>query len=265
MANSKNNQKLVNQRVREALYRTAALMPTYYGKMLAQRLPAGGCGSVFEGFDSPEQLAAAILGANWEPAEPPAGSAIPGCGYFKTHGIPGGRMGLVRIADLPDDVQIVARDPKGTGMVSMAVQGVRGIEAHETWIILGPGEEDGVHGEVVWTFHPGDPVGPSRLEAKDVPDGTVLAKAEALALRFDLAKIESPAPAKRTVFILFSTVGRDLITDSRVSVEGVFDSPEEAKAAADPDDLYEYGCQCIMRVTGTRTKFVVGDGGQVLS
>ena len=190
MANSKNNQSLINQRVREALYRTAAFMPSYYGKMLAQRLPAGGCGSVFEGFDSPEQLAAAILGANWEPAEPPAGSAIPGCGYFKTHDIPGGRMGLVHIVDLPDDVQIVARDPKGTGKVSMAVQGVRGPEAPETWLITGPGEEDGVSGEVVWTFHPGPPVRPSLVEVENVPDGTILTKAEAMALGFDLAKVE---------------------------------------------------------------------------
>ena len=264
MANS-NNQKLINQRVREALYRTAALMPTHYGKMLAQRLPAGGCGSVFEGFDSSEQLAAALMGANWEVAEPPAGSAIPGCGYFKTHDIPGGRYGLVRIEDLPDNIEIVARDPKGTGMVSMAVQGVRGIEAHETWLITGPGEEDGVPGEVVWTFHPGDPVGPSRLEVKDVPDGTILTKAEAQGLGFDLAKIDSPEPEPEPVYILFGTVGRDRIPDSRAWVEGAFKTLAEAKAEADPDDLFEYGCQCIMEVTGTRKKFVVNDGGQVLS
>ena len=239
MANSKNNQQLVNDRVRAAICRTAAFIPSYYGKMLAQRLPAGGCGSIFEGFDSPEQLAAALMGANWEVAEPPAGSAMPGCGYFKTRDIPGGRYGLVRIADLPDDTQILARDPKGTGMVSMAVQGVRGLEAFETWIILGPGDEDGVSGEVVWTFHPGDPVGPSRLEVKDVPDGTVLTKAKAMELGFDLAKIESPQQERRVYIVVSADYwGGGDWPNAGATIKGIFATlPEADKSFVEKEDI----------------------------
>ena len=67
----------------------------------------------------------------------------------------------------------------------MTVSGEKGPEVEDTWLIVG--KEDGV--DVVFTFHPGEPVRPSVVEAKDCPDGTKLTKEQALNLGFDLAKI----------------------------------------------------------------------------
>ena len=49
------------------------------------------------------------------------------------------------------------------------------------------GNEEG-H-DVVFTFHPGEPVRPSLLEVSDCHNGTKLTKVEALNLGFDLAKV----------------------------------------------------------------------------
>lgn len=67
----------------------------------------------------------------------------------------------------------------------MTVSGEKGPATEETWLIIG--KEEGT--DVVFTFHPGEPVRPSVVEVKDCPDGTKLTKDQAIALGFDLAKI----------------------------------------------------------------------------
>ena len=43
-------------------------------------------------------------------------------------------------------------------------------------------------GDVVFTFHPGEPVRPSEVETKDIPDGARLSKEQAKELGFDKVK-----------------------------------------------------------------------------
>lgn len=176
------NSEIINAAIDE----TKALLGEYFANTCKQRL-FNGAGSRYETIEGVDEMESYLRLAAWVPAEHP--DVIPGCTAYRTTGIPGGRFGLVRIADLPDDVKIVASDPKGTGKVSMTVTGQQGPKVSETWLILGPEEVDGEIRQVVYTFHPGEPIRPSMLEVKDCPDGTVLTKAEALALGFELAKV----------------------------------------------------------------------------
>ena len=171
-----------NHRIINAINTTISTIPEYFENTCKQRL-TGGAGSIFDGIKTIEEMKDWLERANWEEAKHP--DVMPGCTAFKTRDIPGGRMGLVPIASLPEEAVIAASDPKGTGAVSMTVSGILGAEAPETWLILG----DEAGEEVVFTFHPGEPVRPSILSVKDCPDGTILTKKEAINLGFDFAKI----------------------------------------------------------------------------
>ena len=175
----KNN---ANELVNAAIDETKKVLADYFVSTCKQRL-AGGAGSVYEGIASVEEMEAALRSADWEQTEHP--DVMPGCVAYRTQSISGGHYGLIRIADLPDDAVLTAADPKGTGTVSMTVVGTVGPETPETWLIVG--NEDG-H-DVVFTFHPGEPVRPSLVTVEDLPDGSKLSKADALNLGFELAKL----------------------------------------------------------------------------
>lgn len=165
-----------------AVDNTKKFVPGYFENTCRMRL-AGGVGSCYDDIETIEAMEQAIRQANWEETTHP--DVAPDCKAYKTTDIKSGRFGLVRIADLSDDTVIVASDPKATGRVAMTVNGLRGEEVEETWLIIG--NEDG-H-QVVFTFHPGEPVRPSMLTVSDCSDGKKLSKAEATRLGFDLAKI----------------------------------------------------------------------------
>lgn len=171
-----------NATVQKAIDTTKKVLGKYFENTCRQRL-AGGAGSIYEGINTPEEMEAALRAAIWLETDHP--TVMKGCRAFMTRSIPGGRFGLVRIANLPEDAVLTASDPKGTGMVSMTIKGHKGPAVAETWLIIG--EENGY--DVVFTFHPGKPVKPSMVEVKNCPDGTKLTKAEAMGLGFDLAKV----------------------------------------------------------------------------
>lgn len=171
-----------NKAVNSAIDATKEYLGSYFENTCKQRL-AGGLGSNYDDINSVEEMEDALRNANWTVAEHP--DVMQGCTAYTTKDIKGGHFGLLKIAELPDDATITASDPKGTGKVSMVVSGEKGPEVEDTWLIVG--DEEG-H-DVVFTFHPGEPVRPSLVEVKDCPDGKKLTKEEALALGFDLAKI----------------------------------------------------------------------------
>ncbi|MBR2767082.1 hypothetical protein IKD67_03325 [Candidatus Saccharibacteria bacterium] len=168
--------------VKKAIWNTEETLGDYFENTCKQRL-ADGVGSIYDSINSTDDMSSALFAAHWKKTEHP--DVMPGCQAYVTKDIKGGHLGLLRIADLPDDAAIIASDPKGTGKVSMTVSGEKGPEVEDTWLIVG--KEDGV--DVVFTFHPGEPVRPSVVEVKDCPDGTKLTKEQALNLGFDLAKI----------------------------------------------------------------------------
>jgi len=159
--------------------------PAYAERMFAQRLPDSGAGSIYLRFNTREELEEAIRAADYEPAEHPA--IAPGCKAYVTHDILGA-YGMVLIETLPDDITLVIADPKNTGKVSLMLYGCSDdnrLLTAETWVIIGPNEGE----DVVYTFHPGEPVPRATTSTEELPIGTKLTKAEALARGFNLVKL----------------------------------------------------------------------------
>jgi len=156
----------------------------YYANVLEQRVIGPKAkGSIFEG-QTVTSLNDAIVKANWEEAQNENVFHI--CTAFKTKDIPGGMYGVVMLADLPDDADLVILDQKNTGYASLCVNGGMRVPAEETWLILGPAETGE---EVVWTLHPGAPTPRATTPTDMLPVGTKLTKAEAIALGFNSANI----------------------------------------------------------------------------
>ena len=158
---------------------------TYADKMFAQRLPEGGMGSIYPFMDNREELESAIRNADYEPAEHPA--VAPGCTAYVTHDLMGA-YGMVLIEDQPEETMFVIADPKNTGKVSLMIWGwAEGnrLLTNETWVIVGPNNGE----DVVYTFHPGQPVPRATTSTEELPVGTKLTKKEALELGFNMAKL----------------------------------------------------------------------------
>lgn len=169
-------------RVKSAITNIKAAMPDYWASCLNKRL--GGGGGCYQQFDSPEELETALMAADWEQAEHP--DVMPGCTAFKTP--LRGMYGLVELERLPADAAVFFEDFKGVGEYSPTVKAARESEAEETWIILG--FEEGIEGEIAFTFHPGEPVRPSQTKASDVELGRAYTPAEAMAMGFDFAQVK---------------------------------------------------------------------------
>ncbi len=170
------------QRIQKAIVTTKATLGDYWGNTVAQRLPSG-AGSVVIGYETPEALETALIAAVWEPYAHPA--LMAGTTAFKAP--IAGRLGLVDLSTLPADTAVTLDDRKNTGTVSGTVKGVHGDEVDFTVLIVG--DEDG-H-EVVYTFHPGEPVAPSKVVASAGLHGSTVTAAQAIAMGLGMAKIVS--------------------------------------------------------------------------
>ena len=154
-----------------------------YFEMTCKGRLAGGAGSIYDQFDSVEALEKALLEAEWTETTHP--SVMEGCKVYVAN--LAGRFGLVEIDSLTEDAVLIADDRKNTGRVAMTISGIRGKEVPVTYLITG--KEDGIEGDVVYTFHPGEPVRPSVVEVSTLSHGSKVSKAQAKELGFDLAKI----------------------------------------------------------------------------
>ena len=122
------------------------------------------------------------MNASWYEYVPEA--TLEGCTYFKTYDLKG-RLGIVELASLPTDTVVTLDDRKDTGKVSAVVEGILGSVVDFIVLILGP--EDGV--EVVFTFHPGEPVRPSQIQCETGMHGRRVTIAEAQSLGLAMAKV----------------------------------------------------------------------------
>lgn len=172
----------IQTRIARAIDNIRRIMPGYFEKTVAQRLPETGAGSIVDGFDSAEELTQALVTANWEKYSHPA--VMAGTEAFITKDIRG-QLGMIGLADLPADAVVTLDDRKATGQVSCVVKGVRGQSVDFTVIILGQHEGE----EVVFTFHPGDPVSPSQVQAEPGMHGQQVAVSEAQGMGLEMAKI----------------------------------------------------------------------------
>ena len=162
---------------------TKKTLGDYFAKTCEQRL-ATGIGSRYENIPDVAAMEAALRAADWTEANHP--DIMPGCRAYITRDIKGGRQGVVALDDFDLAYEVIAVDPKRTGNVEVAIDiGNFGPRVEETWAIVGP--ENGV--DVLYTFHPGEPIRPSQVPASLVPAGTKLRVIEALGLGFEYAKV----------------------------------------------------------------------------
>lgn len=164
----------MNNRISRAFAATPA---AYLERCFAQRNPgpsqAGSCFSTAQDVES-------MLAVEWAPYEHPA--LMAGCSAYRAP--IGGSVGLVQLSQLDPSTPVRLDDSKNTGKVCAVVGGVRSEEKDFTVLILGPHEGS----EVVYTFHPGEPIAPSQVDAGGRHD-TVVSAAEALKLGLEFAKV----------------------------------------------------------------------------
>ena len=172
----------IRSRIAEAAKTTRIVVPGYFEKTVAQRagLEEIAAGSIVENVTA-DQLEQILLKADWEDYSHEA--LMPGCSAFKAP--IAGRLGVVALSQLFDDTVVTLDDRKDTGNVSAIVEGVLGPEVDFTVIILG--EEQGK--EVIFTFHPGDPVRPSQIETESGMHGRQVTVKEARSMGLETAKI----------------------------------------------------------------------------
>ncbi|MCK9379119.1 MAG: hypothetical protein M0P97_03160 [Candidatus Moranbacteria bacterium] len=169
-------------RIARAIDTTRRVVPGYFEKTLAQRLPKTGAGSVVVGFESAEELERALMAAKWESYSHPA--VMAGTEAFITKDIRG-LLGVIDLVDMPADSIVSLDDRKNTSKVSCVVEGVRGQDVDFTVIILGTEQDE----EIVFTFHPGAPVRPSQVQAEPGMHGRQVTVKEALGMGLQTAKI----------------------------------------------------------------------------
>lgn len=170
-------------RIAKAMETTRRVVPGYFESTLAQRAELSGkaAGSIVESVDE-AQLEQMLLAADWESYSHSA--VMTGCEAFKAN--ISGLLGIVDLVSLPVDSSVRLDDRKNTGKVSAIVSGVRGEKVDFTVLILG--QEQGE--EVIFTFHPGAPVNPSKIEASLNLHGKTVTVSEALTMGLETAKIE---------------------------------------------------------------------------
>jgi len=171
-----------SQYVQRCIGTTKNCLPDYWANCLAQRAELSGkaAGSVYLGV-SPSELEEMLLKAEWKPYFHPA--IRESAAGFKA-AIPG-RLGVVRLADLPLDAMVTLDDRKNTGKVSAVVKGILGPEVDFTVLIIGLHEGE----EVVFTFHPGDPVRPSQVQTEPGMHGRQVTVSEAIKMGLETAKV----------------------------------------------------------------------------
>lgn len=175
--------------VRSSILRTKEHDPVYYKKCLEQRL-CSGKGSITE-YTTVEDLEYALMHHSWYSYEHPA--IADGCRAFVCTSIRGW-LGMAPLSKLDLDYMCTLLDVKGTGKLSLVLTDAR--NQFKRWpvdytvLIVG---DDG-YGASMFTFHPGDPLPPSRLSSDGknelgLKDGDKITVRKAIELGFAHAKL----------------------------------------------------------------------------
>lgn len=175
-------------RIKAAISATKRLVPGYFEATAESRGAEKPCGSVFlldgELVHNVDQFLFEEHLDGWvEYCDCP--NLMEGCTAYKLCLPNIGRLGIVELCELPDDKVVTLDDRKDTGKVSAVIEGALGEVVHHAVCILG--QEQGE--EVMFTFHPGDPVNPSQVQATPGLHGKTVTVEEALKMGLETAKI----------------------------------------------------------------------------
>lgn len=181
-----------NKQIYDLIQKTKNALPGYFNSCLKQRL-SNGLGSTTD-YTSVEDLEKALMNANWSPWIDSTGVLTPGCSAVITTDIHG-HHGMLNLSDFSPDDACHFRDPKNTGFLSLCIKTDKRQDVDFTILIIGP--EEGI-GDVMYTFHPGNPVQASTFKSgetnektgKTYKDGDEITVAEAMNLGFKHVKAE---------------------------------------------------------------------------
>jgi hypothetical protein len=182
----------VTDRVRTAVENTKRLALKHWEETLEQR-----CGLTIKGrkrgsFYELElsEIERAVMQARWYLYE--HAGIMKGCvGTFAK--IPG-KLGIIALAELSPDTQFVTIDAhdREPGYCELLLDGppVPQQTAGHTTLVLGP-DEGKEKEEIIWTFHPGDPILPTETFTKKdaLKKGQLFSRDEAMAIGFKYAKM----------------------------------------------------------------------------
>ena len=188
ITDSETNEVDPTQRVKMAFETLKDTDPTYYDNVFRQRSKQDNkaAGSVYD--MSTSELKAKILSANWEEYYHP--SINPPAVGFVSYDLEGtlGILDLKKAASkkiISYNDKVSFTDPKNTGFAYAIVSASRGDNTHVTVALLGPHPKNSK--EVVWTFHPGEPITENKLPLDLV--GQTMTVQEAIEKGIQFAKV----------------------------------------------------------------------------
>ncbi len=180
---------LVASRIKAAVEATKRLVPGYFEATCASRGAEKPCGSVVLqngelAHDVSKLLFDELIDRWTEYADCP--NLMEGTTAYKLSAPGIGALGVIELVQLPPSDLVVLDDRKNTGKVSCVVKGLRGQVVD--FIVCIIGSEQGE--DVIFTFHPGDPVQPSKVQAEPGLHGKTVTALEAYEMGLRTAKIE---------------------------------------------------------------------------
>lgn len=176
-----------NEYVKQAILSTKAFDEGYYWSCIKQRLPSSGegRGSIVDFDGSAEEFEKFLLNANWEEVGD-CPNLLEDCKAFKTNDIKG-HLGVIALDELDPKTELVLDDFKKVGVLTPVTEGFVSTILYPTYIIVGKEGDK----ELMFTFHPGEPVQPSTLKPSCdiIHEGAKITVSEAIKLGLKFAKI----------------------------------------------------------------------------
>lgn len=174
--------EFIAERINNALQNIKNLLPEYWEATILSRTPGKSVGSVFD-FEDVEKVLFEDRINDWTVYEN-CPNLIPGCTAFILRNVDG-HLGVVELGKLDPEMSLDIVDNKKTGKAKLLAHIGIGPEVDYAVMILG--EEQGR--EVIFTFHPGQPVRPSEIPIEALEGKTRITVREAMALGFTTANV----------------------------------------------------------------------------
>lgn len=135
----------------------------------------------YEQFSSKEELEKAFRSTMWREVRDK--DIKEGFRVFKAN--ISGRLNVIPLESLPDDVTLVALGKNSSNDISLCVSNVKGKLLPYTYLITG----DSYDKKVVFNFHPGKPYAATKISNDTLKHGDKISKKDALNLGFKLIRI----------------------------------------------------------------------------
>lgn len=179
--NTNNNTANTASRIDAAHKNIQEIAPGYWKATVASRTAETAVGSFFK-FPNVEEVLFEHRLKDWE-EYPDCPGLLPGCSAFKLN--IKGYLGVIPLASLDDAQLLRVINNKGTGVAKLLAP-KESIPQEVDFAVCILGLEDGR--EVIFTFHPGDPIPPDTVKVEDL-DNSSITVAEAKSLGFVYANL----------------------------------------------------------------------------